>query len=70
MTSLKRKLQSSKLWVTLWSIGIITYIVVADKTAFYGIAQLLCSIPLSYVVVNVAQKAIISKTEQTEKSDI
>ena len=67
MSSLKRKLQSSKLWITLWSIGIISYIVVADKTDFYGIAQLLCSIPLSYVVANVAQKAIINKSELSQQ---
>ena len=28
-----------------------------------GIAQLLCSVPLSYVVANVAQKAIYNKTD-------
>jgi hypothetical protein len=67
MSSLKRKLQSSKLWITLWSIGIISYIVIADKTDFYGIAQLLCSIPLSYVVANVAQKAIINKSELSQQ---
>lgn len=41
----------------------ITYIVIAGKNDFYGIAQLLCSIPLSYVVANVAQKAIYNKTD-------
>lgn len=55
------KIKSVKLWVTIWAMAIITYIVIADKTEFYGIAQLLCSVPLSYVVANVAQKAIYSK---------
>ena len=41
----------------------ITYIVIAGKDNFYGIAQLLCSVPLSYVVANVAQKAIYNKTD-------
>ena len=39
----------------------ITYIVRAGKPDFYGGAQLLCSVPLSYVVANVAQKAIYKK---------
>lgn len=60
------KLKSTKLWVTIWAILIITYIVVFDKTDFYGIAQLLCSIPLSYVVANVAQKAIYTKKDEIE----
>lgn len=57
------KLKSTKLWITVWAIGIITYIVIAGKNDFYGIAQLLCSIPLSYVVANVAQKAIYTKKD-------
>lgn len=59
------KLKSTKLWITIWAIAIITYIIIAGKSDFYGIAQLLCSIPLSYVVANVAQKAIYSKTDTT-----
>lgn len=57
------KLKSVKLWVTVWSMALITYIVFRDKNDFYGIAQLLCSIPLSYVVANVAQKAIYKKSD-------
>lgn len=59
------KLKSTKLWITIWAIAIITYIIIAGKADFYGIAQLLCSIPLSYVVANVAQKAIYSKIDTT-----
>ena len=62
------KLKSTKLWVTIWAIFMITYIVIAGKSDFYGIAQLLCSIPLSYVVANVAQKAIYTKKDETEVS--
>lgn len=56
--TLRKKLQSTKLWITIWAVAMISYIVIAEKTDFYGIAQLLCSIPLSFVVANVAQKAI------------
>ena len=64
--NLWRKFQSTKWWVTIWAIAMITYIVAADKNDFYGIAQLLCAIPLSYVAANVAQKAIYSKTDKKE----
>ena len=56
-----KKLKSTKFLITIWAILMITYIVIAGKDNFYGIAQLLCSIPLSYVVANVAQKAIYNK---------
>lgn len=65
MKDFASKLRSTKLWITIWALGIISFIVIADKTDFYGIAQLLCSIPLAYVVANVAQKAIYNKTDIT-----
>lgn len=57
------KLKSVKLWITVWAIAMISFIVIAGKNDFYGIAQLLCSVPLSYVVANVAQKAIYAKSD-------
>lgn len=62
------KLHSTKLWITLWAIFLITFIVIADRNEYYGIAQLLCSIPLSYVVANVAQKAIYTKHEDSQET--
>ena len=64
--TIKKKLQSTKLWITLWAVAMISYIVIADKTDFYGIAQLLCSVPLSFVVANVAQKAIFKNELSSE----
>ena len=58
-----KKLKSTKFLITIWAILMITYIVIAGKYNFYGIAQLLCIVPLSYVVANVAQKAIYNKTD-------
>ena len=58
-----KKLKSTKFLITIWAILMITYIVIAGKDYFYGIAQLLCSVPLSYVVANVAQKAIYNRTD-------
>lgn len=58
-----KKLKSTKFLITIWAILMITYIVIAGKDNFYGIAQLLCSVPLSYVVANVAQKAIYNRMD-------
>lgn len=52
------KLRSIKLWVTIWSICLISYIVIADRIGFLTIAEKLCVVPLSYIIANVAQKAI------------
>lgn len=69
-TKKSSKAKSVKLWVTVWSMAMITYIVIAGKTDFYGVAQLLCSVPLSYVVANVAQKAIYKKYDTNESSEV
>ena len=47
----------------------ISFIVIANRTDFYGIAQLLTAVPMSYIVCNVAQKAIYSKTDLNIKED-
>lgn len=52
------KLKSVKLWVTLWSIVMVSFIVIANRTEFLNIAQPLCFVPLGYLGVNVWQKKI------------
>ena len=52
------KLKSVKFWITLWALGMISYIVFGNRTEFVLIAQLLCIIPLAYLGVNVWQKKI------------
>lgn len=64
MESKWNKLFSVKLWVTLWSMVIVSYIVFANKTDFMIIAQWLCSVPLAYLGLNVWQKKIISNKER------
>lgn len=64
MESKWNKLFSVKLWVTLWSMVIVSYIVFANKTDFMIIAQWLCSVPLAYLGLNVWQKKIISDKER------
>lgn len=52
------KLTSAKLWVTIWAIGLVSFIVIANRTEFMSIAQPLCFVPLGYLGVNVWQKKI------------
>ena len=52
------KLTSVKLWVTLWSIAMVSFIVIANRTEFLNIAQPLCFVPLGYLGANVWQKKI------------
>ena len=54
------KLKSAKLWVTIWSILMVTFIVLTNKSDFVLIAQWLCGVPLAYIGANVWQKQIFS----------
>lgn len=58
------KLKSTKLWITIWQLQMITYIVIQDKVAFYGIAQLLSQVPLAFIGANVWQKNIFAKEDK------
>lgn len=61
------KLTSVKNQLTYWSCGLITYIVVKNKTEFYGIALALCGIALSYFAVSEIQKHLqIKRGEKVE----
>ena len=55
------KLKSVKFWVTLWAVGMVSYIVIGNRTEFTLVAQWLCAVPLAYLGVNVWQKQIFSK---------
>lgn len=50
------KFKSRKFWITLWSIAIITFIVVADRTEFASFATFLSAVPLAYIGLNVYDK--------------
>ena len=64
--SKKSKLKSAKLWVTIWAVAMVSFIVLADRTAFITIAQWLCGVPLAYIGANVAQKKIFADAEKSE----
>lgn len=54
----RNKLTSAKVWVTLWAIGMVSFIVIANRSEFMTIAQWLCAVPLAYIGANVWQKKI------------
>ena len=58
------KLKSVKFWVTIWAVGMVSYIVIGNRTEFTLIAQWLCAVPLAYLGVNVWQKQIFSKADE------
>jgi hypothetical protein len=57
------KLLSVKTWVVLWAMFVITFCIVADRSEFLLIAQMLCVVPPAYLGVNVWQKNILSKEQ-------
>ena len=58
------KLKSVKNIIVAWALGLITYIVIRDKTDFLQLAVLLATIPLAYIPTNVYQKKIEKEREQ------
>ena len=58
------KLKSVKFWVTIWAVGMVSYIVIGNRTEFTLLAQWLCAVPLAYLGVNVWQKQIYSKADE------
>ena len=58
------KLKSTKFLVTLWCIGLVTFIVVTNKPDFVPIATILSAAPMVYCGVNVKQKEIYNKRDE------
>lgn len=58
------KLKSVKLWVTIWACGLLTYIVVADKTNWSNLALAISAIPIAYGPLNISQKNILKNKER------
>lgn len=59
------KFKSVKTWIVIWTLGLITYIVVSGKNDFLQLAILLATIPLAYIPSNVVQKKI--EKDEVEK---
>lgn len=63
MKEFLKKFKSTKFIMTVWCMSLTTYIVIANKPEFFGLAQLLSAAPLVYCGCNVWQKNIYSKTD-------
>jgi MFS-type transporter involved in bile tolerance (Atg22 family) len=62
-----RKLGSVKVWIALWSMGLITYIVVKDMAGFSSLATLMVGPIIGYLAANVWEDKIhLEKTMQKE----
>lgn len=66
MNKKSNKLKSAKLWISLWAMGIITYIVISGKSEFLQLAVLLSTIPLAFIPANVWQKKILSDLDKND----
>jgi hypothetical protein len=53
-----QKLKSVKVWIALWSMALITYIVVMDQSAFNNLAMLAMGPIIGYLAANVWQDKI------------
>ena len=50
------KLKSRKFWIAIWSIAMVSFIIFANKTDAYRLAEILALVPLAYSGLNVWQK--------------
>lgn len=62
------KLKSLTFWCTIWSIVIITYIVVAGKIDFISLALALSVMPVAYAAKSTITKKIYKEGEDNEIS--
>jgi hypothetical protein len=58
MRNVLRKLGSVKVWIALWSIWLITHIVVKDLSAFNNLAMLAMGPVVGYLAANVWEDKI------------
>jgi len=57
------KLGSIKVWIALWSMALINYIVITDKTGFVNLAVLALTPIIGYLGANVWQKKVCQDKE-------
>lgn len=68
-TQMPSKLRSAKLWVTIWAMFMVTFIVIADRSAYTSILPVLSSVPIAYIGANVWQKNIYSRKDECRLQD-
>jgi hypothetical protein len=58
MKNVIKKLGSVKVWIALWSMLLITYIVIKDRASFNNLAQLAIGPIVAYLAANVWEDKI------------
>jgi len=58
MKNVLRKLGSVKVWIALWSMALVTYIVLRDMSAFNNLAMMALAPIIAYLGANVWQDKI------------
>jgi len=58
MKNTLKKLGSVKVWIALWSMGLITYIIVKDLVGFNSLATLMVGPIIGYLAANVWEDKI------------
>ncbi|MCL2252555.1 MAG: hypothetical protein FWC12_11680 [Treponema sp.] len=70
MKNVLRKLGSVKVWIALWSMIIVSYIVLKDMTGFNNLAMLAMAPIITYLGVNVwGDKIHLDKTTAANKPE-
>ena len=67
MKDILRKLKSVKVWIALWSMTLITFIVIKDLSAFNNLAALALTPIIAYLGANVWQDKIYTGKNSSAK---
>jgi hypothetical protein len=67
MKNVLRKLGSVKVWIALWSMAMITFIVIKNLSAFNNLAMLALAPIVAYLGANVWQDKIYTDKESHDK---
>ena len=68
MKNVLRKLGSVKVWIALWSMALITYIVIKDRAAFNNLAMLAVGPIVAYLGANVWEDKIHLNKPRAKKT--
>jgi len=69
MKNVLRKLGSVKVWIALWSMALITFIVIKDLSAFNNLAMLAIAPVITYLGANVWQDKIYTDKNSGAKGE-
>jgi hypothetical protein len=70
MKNVLRKLGSVKVWIALWSMALITFIVLKNLSAFNNLAMLAVTPIVAYLGANVWQDKIYTNKNSGTKGEI